>query len=68
MRVIKAYTILAEECRKHEDLLPYDDDRAVAECRAFFAIASIHTERVTNSLAKNVMREIFETLLSDLND
>ena len=68
MRIIKSYNILTEECRKHDDLLTFDEDRAVADCRAFFVIASLHTTRVTNTLAKNVMREIFETLLDDLAD
>jgi len=68
MRIIKSYHILTTTYRDHPEALPYDSDLAVAKFRAFFVEASEMTRRVREPLAKNVLREVLETLLQDLAD
>ena len=61
--IIKKGVILASR----QQALPYDDELAIAQFRAFYATANLHTKRVQSIYAKNVMKEVLETLLSDLN-
>jgi len=42
--------------------LDLQDDRAVADFRAFYHTAVIHAERVNSGLARNVLIEIVENL------
>jgi len=68
VRVIKSYEIVRTLYETHPDPLPFDEDAAIAYIRSIFPVASVHTQRVRSDYAKNIMREVLETLLSDLNN
>lgn len=64
IKIVK-YAELTASLKQPGDL-PFDDDRAVADFRAFYQVGCVHTSRVSNSLAVNTMLEILENLRDDL--
>ena len=46
--------------------ISFDDDRAVTDFRAFHAIAHLHTSRVKDVRAIDVMEEVLGNLLNNL--
>lgn len=46
--------------------LPVDEDMAVAEFRAFYAIADVYTRRVQNPEVIAVMKEVLDNLKNNL--
>jgi len=67
IKVIKAHQRLTQSL-KSPDELAYEEDRALAEFRSFYQVASLHTTRVHNTLVINTMLEILENLRDDLNN
>lgn len=61
VRVVKSYTTLTQTLKNPAEL-DIQDDRAVADFRAFYHTAIIHAERVNSGLARNVLIEIVENL------
>ncbi len=65
VQVIKSYSVLTQSIQSGADL-KYEDDKAVAEYRAFDAVAHLHANRVTNPLALDAMLSIVESIKTDL--
>lgn len=47
--------------------LTHADDAAITEFRAFHVVASVHTKRVENPIAVEIMRQILDGLQRDLD-
>ena len=61
-KLIKYADIVAD---KGKDL-PVDDERAIADFRAFYALGDVHTKRVKSRKALDVMLEVLENLQNNL--
>ena len=61
-KLIKYAEIVADKGRN----LPADDERAIADFRAFYALGDVHTKRVKSRKALEVMFEILENLQNNL--
>jgi len=61
----QAYKKLTESLTTPSDL-SFDSDRAVTDFRAFEPMAILHSERVDNPLALDVMEEVIDSVKNAL--
>lgn len=60
--IIKSYQHVVEQ----KTQLPYDDDRAMTDFRAFWPIAQVHSAKVCDVNALEVMLEVVERVRGEL--
>ncbi len=65
IRVVKSYTEMVSHSPQE---LAYLDDRAVADFRGFHQVAALHVERISSSLAANILLDILSALEKDLRE
>lgn len=65
VRVIKAYQKLTQSMGNAGEVDLFSD-RAIADFRGFQCVATLHTERVHNTDALDIMEEVLESLSSDI--
>lgn len=66
IRHIKSYELLTAKYETRPADLPIFEDRAVADFRGFYAVATVHTGRVRNPLVIQTIMEILDTLKAEL--